>query len=93
MNAELNFDLLLYVAGNSGKSMMAKLNLTKYCNEHLLGRHSLEIIDLLLHPHLATEMGIIAIPTLVKKSPEPVKKLIGDLSNKEKVLSIFGIKI
>jgi circadian clock protein KaiB len=57
----------------------------------LAGRHSLEIIDLMVNPHLAEESGIVAIPTLVKKSPEPMKRLIGDLSNKEKVLMHLGI--
>ena len=93
MTLKLNYHLLLYVAGNSGKSRIAIGNLQTYCKDHLPGRHSLEIIDLLLQPHLAAQDGIFAIPTLVKRSPEPLKKLIGDLSDKKRVLSLFGIQI
>ncbi|WP_462266867.1 circadian clock protein KaiB [Mucilaginibacter sp.] len=80
------YELRLYVAGKTPKSVTALSNLKKYCEEHLLGKYKLEVIDLLEHPQLAEGDQILAIPTLVKKVPDPVRKIIGDLSNKEKVL-------
>ncbi len=80
------WELRLYIAGNTPKSMTALANLKKYCEQHLVNRYSLEVIDLLVHPQLAAGDQILAIPTLVRKVPVPIRKIIGDLSNEEKVL-------
>lgn len=80
------WDLRLYVAGQTPKSVVAFGNLKKLCEEHLKGQYRIEVIDLLLHPELARGDQILAIPTLVRKLPEPIKKIIGDLSNTERVL-------
>ncbi len=76
----------MYVAGNTPKSMTALHNLRKYCEEHLQGQYVIEVIDLLEHPQLAEGDQILAIPTLVRKIPAPMRKIIGDLSNESKVL-------
>jgi len=89
---EQKYELRLYVAGKTQKSVTALSNLKKYCEEHLAGEYSIEVIDLLVHPQLAEGDQILAIPTLVKKVPEPVRKIIGDLSNKEKVLVGLDIR-
>lgn len=81
-----SWELRLYVAGQSEKSMAAFANLKRICEEHLAGRYTIEIIDLLKHPQLAKGDEIIAIPTLVRKLPEPMRKIVGDLSNTEKTL-------
>lgn len=86
------YELRLYVAGHTAKSATALSNLKKYCEEHLLGQYSIEVIDLLKNPQLAEGDQILAIPTLVKKVPEPVRKIIGDLSNEEKVLVGLDIR-
>lgn len=78
--------LRLYVAGQTPKCVTAFANLKKICAEHLQNKYRIEIIDLLEHPQLAHGDQILAIPTLVKNLPEPVRKIIGDLSNTEKVL-------
>jgi circadian clock protein KaiB len=80
------WDLRLYVAGQTPKSVAAFTNLKKVCEEHLAGQYKIEVVDLLLNPQLARGDQIVAIPTLVRKLPEPVRKIIGDLSNTEKVL-------
>jgi circadian clock protein KaiB len=80
------FELKLYVAGQTSKSIAAFSNLQKICDEHLPGKYKIEIVDLLKNPKLAKGDQILAIPTLVKKLPEPVRKIIGDLSNTERVL-------
>ena len=80
------FSLRLYVAGQTPKSVLAFTNLKQICEEHLLGRYEIEIIDLLDNPQLARGDQILAVPTLVRRLPEPIKKIIGDLSNKERVL-------
>jgi len=80
------FVLRLYVAGQTPKSLLAFANLKKICEEHLAGRYQIEVIDLLENPQLASGDQILAIPTLVRKLPEPVRKIIGDLSNTERVL-------
>ena len=80
------WELRLYVAGQTSKSMVAFSNLKKLCEEHLQGQYRIEVIDLLENPALAKGDQIFAIPTLVRKLPEPIKKIIGDLSNKERVL-------
>jgi circadian clock protein KaiB len=85
-NAEQTWELRLYIAGKTPKSVSALNNLKRYCEEHLQGRYKIEVIDLLLHPQLAEGDQIFAVPTLVRKVPVPIRKIIGDLSNEEKVL-------
>ena len=80
------WELKLYVAGNTPKSLTALNNLKKYCEEYLHGQYKIEVVDLLKKPQLAEGDQIFAVPTLVKKVPEPMRKIIGDLSDKEKVL-------
>jgi circadian clock protein KaiB len=80
------WDLRLYVAGQTPKSLAAFANLRKLCEQHVAGRYRIEIIDLLEHPQLAAGDQILAIPTLVRQLPTPLKKIIGDLSNTERVL-------
>lgn len=80
------WNLRLYVAGQTPKSMAAFANLKRICEEFLAGKYRIEVIDLLENPQLAKGDQILAIPTLVRKLPEPIKKIIGDLSNTEKVL-------
>jgi len=80
------WELRLYVAGNTPKSIVAIDNLKKYCEEHLAGQYSIDVVDLLVNPELAEGDQILAIPTLVRKIPLPIRKIIGDLSDKEKVL-------
>jgi circadian clock protein KaiB len=80
------WNLRLYVAGQTPRSLTAFANLKKLCETHLKGRYTIEVIDLLQHPQLAEGDQIIAIPTLVRKLPAPMKKIIGDLSNEEKTL-------
>lgn len=89
---EERWQLRLYVAGNTPKSVAALANLKKYCKQHLEGRYEIEVIDLLLNPQLAAGDQILAIPTLVRKVPVPIRKIIGDLSNEEKVLVGLDIK-
>ena len=86
------WQLRLYVAGNTPKSTAAINNLKKYCEQHLGDLYELEVVDLLLHPQLAAGDQILAIPTLVRKVPVPVRKIIGDLSNEEKVLVGLDLK-
>jgi circadian clock protein KaiB len=78
--------LRLYVAGQTPKALTAFSNLKKICDEQLEGKYSIEVIDLLLNPQLGNEYQILALPTLVRKLPVPVRKIIGDLSNTERVL-------
>ncbi|MFO7924264.1 MAG: circadian clock KaiB family protein [Bacteroidales bacterium] len=80
------WELRLYVAGLTGNSILALKNLEKICEENLKGEYSIEVIDLLEKPELAAGDQITAIPTLVRKLPEPLVKIIGNLSKKEKVL-------
>src|SRR5208337_3225798 len=80
------WNLRLYVAGQTAKSLAAFANLKKVCEEHLAGRYKIEVIDLLVNPQLARGDQIVALPTLVRKLPEPIRKIIGDLSNTERVL-------
>ncbi|GAB3011438.1 circadian clock KaiB family protein [Spirosoma pulveris] len=87
-----NWELRLYIAGNTPKSQLALSNLKKYCEEHLKGKYLIEVIDLLVKPQLAEGDQIFAVPTLVKKVPEPIRKIIGDLSNEEKVLVGLNIR-
>jgi len=83
---EQTWELKLYVAGKTPKSVTALRNLKKYCEKHLEGRYKIEVIDLLKRPQLAEGDQIFAVPTLVRKVPVPIRKIIGDLSNEEKVL-------
>jgi len=92
MAKEHQFELRLYIAGQTPRSVTALKNITKYCNEHLDGKYTIEIIDLLKNPQLAEGDQIFAIPTLVRKVPVPIRKIIGDLSNEEKVLVGLNIR-
>ncbi len=80
------WELRLYVAGQTPRSIRAFTNLKKICEEHMQGKYHIEVVDLLKSPQLAKGDQIIAIPTLVRKLPPPLRKIIGDLSNKERVL-------
>jgi circadian clock protein KaiB len=83
--------LRLYVAGQSPKSLRAFANLKDLCDEHLAGRYEIEVIDLVEHPALARADDVLAIPTLVRRLPAPLQKIIGDLSDTERVL--VGLRI
>jgi circadian clock protein KaiB len=80
------WELRLYVAGQTTKSLQAFANLKRICDEHLAGQYHIDVVDLLKSPQLAKGDQILALPTLVRKLPEPVRKIIGDLSNTERVL-------
>lgn len=83
---QAEYQLRLYVAGQTAKSVAAFANLTRICETHLAGRYKIEVVDLLVNPKLAAGDQILAVPTLVRKLPEPIRKIIGDLSNEERVL-------
>lgn len=87
-----NWVLRLYVAGQAPKSLAAISNLHRICEEHLAGRYLVEVVDLLETPQLAEGDKIVAIPTLVRKLPEPIRKIIGDLSDTEKALVGLQLK-
>jgi circadian clock protein KaiB len=80
------YDLRLYIAGQTTRSVAALANLTRICNEHLQGQYRIKVIDLLERPQLARGDQILALPTLVRKLPKPIRKLIGDLSDTERAL-------
>jgi circadian clock protein KaiB len=80
------YELRLYVAGQTSRSLAAIANLRKICEEHLQGRYRIEVIDLVKRPQLAKGDQILALPTLVRRLPEPIRKLIGDLSDTERAL-------
>lgn len=80
------WELRLYVAGQTPKSITAFVNLKKLCDEHLPGRHKIEVIDLMQRPQLAAGDQIVAIPTLVRKLPQPLRRIVGDLRNTERTL-------
>lgn len=84
--------LTLYVAGETPKSLSAIRNLERICAEHLAGKFKVEVIDLKKSPQLAREHGIVAIPTLVRELPVPIRKIIGDLSDTQKVLVHLAIE-
>jgi circadian clock protein KaiB len=84
--AEPKFELRLYIAGQTVKSLTAIANLRRICETHLAGQYRIEVIDLTTTPQLAAGDQILAVPTLVRRLPEPIKKIIGDLSNEERVL-------
>lgn len=86
------FSLRLYVAGQTPKSVLAFRNLKQICEDHLQGRYEIEIVDLLENPQLARGDQILAVPTLVRRLPEPIKKIIGDLSDTERVLVGLDIR-
>lgn len=88
-----SWELRLYVAGQTPKCLRAFSNLKQICENHLAGKYRIEIIDLLENPQLARGDQIIAIPTLVRKLPEPVRKIIGDLSNTERVLVGLNVRL
>jgi circadian clock protein KaiB len=92
MSKKPKWELRLYIAGQTPKSILALKNITKYCKEHMAGEYSIEVIDLLKNPALAEGDQIFAIPTLVRKVPEPIRTIIGDLSNEEKVLVGLNIR-
>ena len=88
-----NFWMLrLYVAGQSAKCVAAVRNLNAFCEQHLAGRYHVEVVDLLENPRLARDDQILAIPTLVRKLPEPLRKIVGDLSNTERMLVGFDLR-
>ena len=80
------WELRLYTAGQTPKSLAAFRNLKKVCDEHLAGRYEIEVIDLMQNPRLAKDHQIVAIPTLVRKLPDPIRKIVGDLSDTERTL-------
>ena len=86
------YDLRLYVAGATPKSVAAFQNLERLCEEHLAGRYRIEVIDLMKNPQLAQSDQILAVPTLVRKSPKPVCRIIGTLSNTERVLDSLDLR-
>ncbi len=86
------YRLRLYVAGQTTKSLAAMANLKRVCDEHLAGRYDVEVVDLLINPKLAAGDQILAIPTLIRRLPAPLKRIIGDLSNTEKVLVGLDIR-
>jgi circadian clock protein KaiB len=85
-NGDESWHLRLYVAGHTMKSITALSNLKKICEQHLAGQYSIEVIDLICHPALAKGDQILAVPTLVRRLPQPMRKILGDLSNTERVL-------
>src|SRR6476619_5733062 len=89
----LTYELRLYVAGQTPKSVLALANLRQICEEHLQGRYEIEVIDLVENPQLAQGDQILALPTLVRRLPEPIKKIIGDLSNTERVLVGLDLRV
>src|SRR5687768_11301943 len=86
------WNLRLYIAGDSPKSRTAVTNLRKLCDQHLAGRHTIEIVDLLKNPGLAKAHQIVAIPTLIRELPEPIKRVIGDLSDADKALVTLDVR-
>jgi circadian clock protein KaiB len=92
LSQPVEFMLFLYVAGETQKSLSAISNLRKICTQHLEGSYRIKVIDLLKNPKLAREHQILALPTLVRQLPTPIRKIIGDLSNTERVLVGLDIK-
>jgi circadian clock protein KaiB len=87
------YDLRLYVAGNTSKSILAIRNIRHLCEKHLRGNYELQVIDIYQHPEVAAQAQIIAAPTLIKLSPEPRRRAIGDMSNENKVLFSLNLPI
>lgn len=92
MSDQDGYNLRLYVAGQTPKSIAAIANLNRLCEAHLPGRYKIEVVDLMQNPALAQRDQIVAIPTLIRQLPEPLKRIIGDLSNAEKVLVGLDIR-
>jgi circadian clock protein KaiB len=92
MTDEEGYNLRLYVAGQTPKSIAAIANLKRICEQHLTAKYKIEIVDLMANPALAQRHQIVAIPTLIRQLPEPLKRIIGDLSNVEKVLVGLDIR-
>ena len=90
-SAEAEWELRLYVAGQTARSIAALNNLEQLCETHLTGRYRIEVIDLLVSPQLSREDQIVAVPTLVRKPPGQIGKIVGDLSNSERVLAGLGL--
>jgi circadian clock protein KaiB len=90
--ASISYMLYLYVAGETSKSVVALANLTNICQKHLDGKYRIKVIDLLKNPKLARDHEILAVPTLVRQLPSPMRKIIGDLSNTERVLVGLDVK-
>jgi circadian clock protein KaiB len=88
----IKYMLCLYVAGETPKSVTALANLKKICSQHLEGSYRIKVIDLLKNPRLARDHQILALPTLVRQLPSPIRKIIGDLSNTERVLVGLDVK-
>src|SRR5689334_19476800 len=86
------WELRLYVAGQTSRSISALSNLKSLCNQHLAGRHTIEVIDLGARPELARQDQIVALPTLVRKLPQPIRKIIGDLSNMDRALVALEVR-
>ena len=93
MQLSEGYQLRLYVAGQTPKSVLALRNLKQICEDHLSGRYEIEMIDLLQNPQLARGDQILAVPTLVRRLPEPITKIIGDLSNTERVLVGLDLRL
>jgi circadian clock protein KaiB len=93
VSREDTYRLRLYVAGQTPKSILALTNLKQICEQHLQGCYEIEIVDLLVNPQLARGDQILAVPTLVRRLPEPIKKIIGDLSNTERVLVGLDLRV
>jgi circadian clock protein KaiB len=85
------WDLRLYTAGQTAKSLAAIRNLKRICDKHLAGRYHIEVIDLVANPRLARDDQIVAIPTLVRKLPDPLRKIVGDFSDEER--SLVGLQL
>jgi circadian clock protein KaiB len=86
------WELRLYVTGHGSRSLAARHHLRKICKEHLEGRYTIEVIDVLKSPHLARRDKVAAVPTLVRRHPRPIKRIVGDLSNTPRVLAALGIR-
>jgi circadian clock protein KaiB len=91
-NDEAHYQLRLYVTGQTDRSEAAIRNLRRVCEIHLYGRYDLEVFDLAENPQLAAEDRILATPTLVRRSPKPVRRIVGDLSNTDKLLASLDIR-
>ncbi len=89
---KIEWQLRLYIAGSTPRAAAAMENLKRLCETHLAGRYSIEVVDLLVNPQLAAGDQILAVPTLVRKFPEPMRKIIGDLSNEQRVLVGLDVK-
>ena len=92
MNHTQQMKFRLYIAGDAPNSLQAVANLRAICQEYLSGLHEIEIVDVIIHPKKALDDGVMLTPTLVKLDPDPVRKIIGNLSNRQAVLQAFGLQ-